>query len=913
MKYYIRNSFVVILVLLLIIGIWNATAETCFVFPESLQCIEEEAFYGICVDSIILPDCLITIGPRAFANSRIHDIHLSSSIEFIDDSAFEGAQIDSMKADQGTYAYDWAVRNAFIYPCPVTVQVDSIAGDDNPQHFHAYGQSHRFSGTITSTVAIREIRSAVVFADGDNEGQSAYDCREAVFHGGENVFSVDIRSSALNSYLKFGKMPCAPLRLYLFADLVNGNSFKIFEYDFEIIKKCTSVSLNYNEKKVKYGTGFWIIPRVSPADATYMNSFQFFSSNDNIASIDESGYVQAHNTSGTAIITVCTGDGLASASCTVTVTNSLLDSPQIYDYIAEDGIYDSLGNWIFLNYTEVEGAASYEFSRASSAVGPFSESWITDGLDTEYIANPFPADLFSFDSGCEEDTTYYYRVRAKSYTGEYSDYSPVFKANSAVIHWVDTDNEVWMRFSDTLVVPQCIDDESGDFLNASGTIQSNYELTNITASIYNEWGTLLTRTVVAPGSKTYQMSDIALNISNAENGIYKLVIKATANKETQVLSKTVFFIERTRAVIPTTEQLQKDIVSFVKSNSASMFNPEEEVERYLSSMSNKDIAAMALSDYTNIAIGWVKDRLTGAEYNSYMEKKYEAQIIGILDAMNSEGKIKQIKLSDPITNMIKSLNGLTKNGTKVRLDEINSVFEQYGGSAIDWNELEDLLIIKDECSKLSDLYDEVKAGEEFINIVTELFSNHAKDLEALNTVMRVYNSNGDPSFNEAMRRIRASYKTQFGSSLRMIFNKLEKELEKEAFKEITGLILTKSAGYLYSLADTIVQFTLKITGVTEAGKNRILFLTQYTTLNSFRRAYSNAFSAVVDQYAAGKMPTEAQIHQLQVTFQCTKQSLMQLYKTMTDLDRSNAGSYLYYYDQTEKMTMPGLDRLASGD
>ena len=919
-----RMKRIIVFILLVFIVILHFSAEAeeglepqypIIRLPSPLKIVGEEAFSGIQTDQVFLPEEIITIGSRAFADSSIGRIHLSSSLQFIADDAFDGANLGSVSAEEGTYAYDWAVQHGFIIPepieCPVSINVTTNAGFGNPGHYHPYGTGRRFAGTISSTIPIWRVRSEVVYRGGERDGESAYDCSRAVVYCEDNPYSIDIRNSNLNTYLKFGSMPCAPLRLYLYAEFDDGSSATIYEYDFEIVRRCNSVSLNYKEKRLKYGTGFFLSPKVGPSNATYMNSFHYESSDPDIVSVDEFGYVQAHHTSGTATITVHTGDWFTYETCTVTVVPSLLDMPQIIDYIAEDSIYDTLDTWIFLNYEEVEGAAYYELSRASSEDGPFSVVSTSDGFDTEYISNPFSDYLFIFDSECEEDTIYYYRLRAKSNGGEYSDYSKVFKANSTVLSWEDIDEEeVWIRVTDILEIPDYVEDDSNGILNISGTLESNHEITHITASIYSYWGTLMTQTVIQPNTKAYSLSNLIFNTASYENGLYKLVIKATAGTETQLVTKKYFSIQYSHATIPTTEQLQNDIVNFVTKHNSSIFNLEEEVESYLANMGSRELVFMALSDYTNVAIKWIRDRLTGTDYNSYMVQKYEAQIIKILDDMYKEGKISSIKLSTPVTNMIKSLNSLTKNTSKVSIDEINEVFTQYEGSNIDWDELENLLIIRDGCEEISDMFDGIKAHEEFINIICELISDHSKDLEALNIVAQYSNPTGDPSFNEAMRRIRISYKTQFGSSLRMIFHKLESELEKEAFKEITKAILTKSAGTLYSLVDTIIQISVKVSGISDAGKNMIDLMAQITALKSLQRAYSNISSEILYNSRNGKLPTETQINHLQVTFQCTRLALIQAYKTMINLDEWNTGIYDYYIKQTEDMTMPGVGRLS---
>ena len=191
----------------------------------------------------------------------------------------------------------------------------------------------------------------------------------------------------------------------------------------------------------------------------------------------------------------------------------------------------------------------------------------------------------------------------------------------------------------------------------------------------------------------------------------------------------------------------------------------------------------------------------------------------------------------------------------------------------------------------------------------ELFTDHKKDLQTLDTIASVYNPDGNPSFSMALDKIRISYKTQYGSSIRMVFDYLWKELEKTAGKTITKAIFSSSAGAIYTLADTTFQFLYEITGLKEAGKNRIDFVTQYTMLGTLRQAFGNSITSIVNDYAIGNLPTENQIHQLQVNFQSARYALLQLYETMKELDDRNEGAYEYGINQVRRMTMPGIERL----
>lgn len=101
-----------ILILLLCLATVPASASTLNI-PAETKSIESEAFYGdTSLDTVLLPDGITTIGPRAFANSSLKSINLPGSLLSISDNALpSGVRVSAVV---GTPAYDWAVRNGYI-------------------------------------------------------------------------------------------------------------------------------------------------------------------------------------------------------------------------------------------------------------------------------------------------------------------------------------------------------------------------------------------------------------------------------------------------------------------------------------------------------------------------------------------------------------------------------------------------------------------------------------------------------------------------------------------------------------------------------------------------------------------------------------------------------------------------------
>lgn len=82
--------------------------DRTFIFPASLERIEDEAFEGTVAETVIFPVGLISIGSRAFEHVQIlKDVYIPDTTTFIADSAFSAADITIHGID-GSYAMGWA-------------------------------------------------------------------------------------------------------------------------------------------------------------------------------------------------------------------------------------------------------------------------------------------------------------------------------------------------------------------------------------------------------------------------------------------------------------------------------------------------------------------------------------------------------------------------------------------------------------------------------------------------------------------------------------------------------------------------------------------------------------------------------------------------------------------------------------
>jgi len=112
-----KRTLALLLTALLCLLAATAMAAGTLTLPKSMKEIKSEAFEGnISLDEVVLPEGIETIGSRAFADSSVASINLPDSISFIADDAFEGCADFDVTAEQGSYAYGWAVSAGLIRP-----------------------------------------------------------------------------------------------------------------------------------------------------------------------------------------------------------------------------------------------------------------------------------------------------------------------------------------------------------------------------------------------------------------------------------------------------------------------------------------------------------------------------------------------------------------------------------------------------------------------------------------------------------------------------------------------------------------------------------------------------------------------------------------------------------------------------
>ncbi len=102
-------------------------ANAALTLPSKLQVIDVEAFCGdTSLEKVIVPVGTTEIRSRAFANSSLTQITLPDTLTSIADDAFAGCGQFTFVAEEGTYAYNWAMKKGYAEAADVVTKVALI-------------------------------------------------------------------------------------------------------------------------------------------------------------------------------------------------------------------------------------------------------------------------------------------------------------------------------------------------------------------------------------------------------------------------------------------------------------------------------------------------------------------------------------------------------------------------------------------------------------------------------------------------------------------------------------------------------------------------------------------------------------------------------------------------------------------
>ena len=356
--------------------------------PNNLTAIEEEAFYGDTgLDDVVLPEGILSIGDKAFQGSSLRKVNLPSSLTHISNNAFPSPEQVTVTAQEGTYAYKWAVANGYISAVSVSPteqrQVLPTEGTyavtitstgkwtaTSEVDWLKINEKESVSGegneTLSVTVAANYSRSSrtgnIVITCGREKATYTVEQKDGIIvtaGGGPRFATLSIETNyswtatteadwlllgleegtcEVKTVSAAGDSKVYVQQDYLPADLSARTGTVVIEYTVPDCGIC-SYTYTFSQKNTDVpmkgvklpetlcmaaGTTETLLPVFEPDYATDRRVV-WTSSNTDVATIDANGEIVA-NSHGNTIITVKTTDGSYTASCGLTVVRNTLDT-----------------------------------------------------------------------------------------------------------------------------------------------------------------------------------------------------------------------------------------------------------------------------------------------------------------------------------------------------------------------------------------------------------------------------------------------------------------------------------------------------------------------------------------------------------------------------------------------------------
>ena len=885
----------------------NCIAIRTFTIPDGVEEIRACAFSG-CTASIIIPDSLEALGERAFAGCiLLNSFHYPLSMDHV------VSLYDNGKFYEG---------NIFLNCNKITTITVPEGVTKIPYGFFK-GSNYLKSINLPSTITLIDAHSfedcpaitSLTLPDG------LLNVNAAAFAGCTALQSADLPDSVLGLGEKAFD-GCTSLQSFHYPmNLQQLNSLydTAMLYEGNVLRNCEGI------KEVIIPEGVTHIPDFMFRGANYLETVILPNSVTSIGSpkgVHVTGQAFRGCTAMEKIyigptVTIIGADTFKDCpNLTVwcefgsTVLQYCKDNSVAYYYLTPDGVNSPSGTLY-----KGDGYGLYGYARSSTPLIDITAT-IWDSDKSEIIQT----------ISINPDVTDYDLSGPVNYNIQFSALS-LGNYHYTLTAATDLSEETWADTAFTIIPPplrvsishfsgpQGIVDTTEGYLNLTGTVYANYPITSLIVTIVDGSGATVLSKSASPNTASFSLSNIVMGNAILSDGSYTLKISVSGNGETRAPVQYVFSVGGTATSTTVSDAMREEIIEYLRNKKVGTFNAGSEVEAYFAKMDIWDIIAMGLSDYSNIANDWISDVLFGAPYNTYMEKQYEQQIARILDELYSTGKNATFDPSASTKKFINKMNSLVKDGTSYYLKDFGPQLQQAINeldSVKDWEILRTVTSINEYCEKINNIFYYVEYGTTFVNAVEELVADHSRDLVVLDIINETYNAASNPDFTAALNTIRNEYNSEFGKSVRVVFDKIEAELKKSAAKAINKVMMDAATGSLYKLATTATNILFNITGLTNAGKTRIEFITQYQTLQSLARSFENVCSTIIIDYSEGKLPTDRQINQMQVTFTSSRQALIRLYDTMINLDDKNANTYASLKARAKALTIPGVASLTGG-
>ena len=470
--------------------------------------------------------------------------------------------------------------------------------------------------------------------------------------------------------------------------------------------------------------------------------------------------------------------------------------------------------------------------------------------------------------------------------------------------WYDTSFQIVppplrIYLQDAHLPEDVIDISSG--WTVSGTIISNYEISNVTAEITKLDGTQIRYASASPGSLNYDISGLSgtLNIAGLVAGEYELTLHATANGETRMLAGTAFEPFNLSGVVGDEEATK--IVKFASiGKNRSAFDGGYTAEA-MSSFSTGDMILMAINTRTK----WILDPsgIPNALHEYFnipmpeipserMVDLYENELASMIAEMNTGG------ISIPIPQMDhtqKFIYDCAKDGTEMMthifqqmtLDKMTDVMMKNDSRQFYKDKIESAFKeYDDKVTKLKSVVEGFNIASDYAESVSLVYCNYIKGMYIIASIADAVNESDNAEMQLAVSKLGSKYKSLTAnvviSGLDQIYewvkNEAFGELTKAFFEQVSGVSFS-GAGDLYTLINLCIDVTMEVSGLADVAEGHEDFITQLDCFHAAKNSYLAAFDAVYE----GDHSNLA-LNRLAASFALTKTACIKVHQTMLTMD-----------------------------
>lgn len=260
------------------------------VLPAATTLIEDEAFMGVAATSVKLPDSLVTIGARAFANCKqLTQVYIPRGVTSIHTTSFDGTSALVIYGYRNSYAEEYAAQYGYTF-----VQLDPVQV--------ILPTEITISGSTVLNVNSTAQLQAVVSPDNVTDDTVTWSSSDT------SVATVDqngLVTAISKGYVAITATAKADPRITA-------------SWSMEVKQPVRKITIS-GTTTVKEGATAQLTATVEPADAN-CKAVTWTSSNTSVATVNSSGVVTAIN-AGTTVITATATDG-SNISGKVTITVS---------------------------------------------------------------------------------------------------------------------------------------------------------------------------------------------------------------------------------------------------------------------------------------------------------------------------------------------------------------------------------------------------------------------------------------------------------------------------------------------------------------------------------------------------------------------------------------------------------------